>query len=1046
MTLLAPKILLPSNGVDYTTDIEIQTLSGTTDLNTQKILVNNSTFGVSYTAGETAWAWTGTLSLGQNTLNIVAVEKITEELSSSTTIVITLVSNPISFITVSPPTGAKLREYQDKIEIFNVKNPEPQTIGYNYYVSTQSGGIDNTYIKINPQIVANYSYYEDKSNVLSTSSDTVGNIKVTTITEEVNRIFYYSYDFTQPILAVLVSDNLLPVVTFSEDTPFYFVITAVVYDPVLGQVSESAYSIELEGSPVTITTGIQDLPARTQNDIILTMSSELMASNPGIDTKPGTVVRDMMDPVSEEMARAYVIQDFLSRALSVSALLDFDDANRDTISDPVSESTQKQALGMALGLTSAADIQRVIDDQFDKLASNVDVRRRGATAAIGTVLFYINTPPVRDMFVNEGAVVASQGNIDQGIPSQSYIVQETKILTQINRDEFYNPRTGRYEVSVAVQCQIEGSDGNTDSYTISTISSGADSDFLVENPQPITFGQDKESNYDLSTRIELAMFADTGTRGGYIKTAANVQGVRRVIIQAANDPLMIRDYDPIRDEHVGGKVDVYIQGSQIKQVTDQIAFSFESIGGLGSQSGELFPVINVPAFEFKSMNPRVSAHTPIFEVSRVYNATRIASYDLTGYQIIGDGDTIKLDETLPLNLSIGLATEDVIRVDYKFRSSDTFVLQHQPVIAIVSVVGQISGELTSDNYELVKLQDPLANGNSTIASDSLRIKFANNLPLTEFQIVNDEQHTMILGQPESLNFVGADPESIIIKNIAKTITYVENVDYRIEPGTSTVATTILILESGSIQNGQPVLISYTAIENFVITYTTNDLLNTVQTDLNKMKHACADVIAKQAIVNTVNITCTVVPKATVTNTSLLTSKIQTALANYTSQLSIGSSLTQSEVVHIIQNIADVNYVVLPLTQMVKADGSFIVRDNVGRTQFEIFNDGLSRSYITTVSVLTYATVDKGGSENYFRGVFEDNLPLVLQSDPLDVSGGPGRAYIQADGKIVVSTKDGQLPDTKSYQVAYFVYGEKGSKDINVASIEYMMVDVNVTYD
>lgn len=1045
MTLSAPIILLPTKGLDYTTDVEIQTLSGTTVSETKKITVNGSTYGVSYTTGDTIWAWTGTIVMGVNAISIIAEDNIGSP-SLPATINITLVQD-VSFITVAPPTGVKIKESQDQVEIVNVQNSEVETIGYNYYVSLISGGINGTYVKINPQMVTDFSSYQDVSEVLSSVVDTAGNIRVTTTTEEITRVFSYSQIFDKVAYTNLVATGQLPAATFSNDTPFFFVVSAVIYDSVLGQVTESAYSQELQGSPLTITTGIQDLPARTQNDIILTLSSEIMTANPGISLLPGTVVRDMMDPVSEEMSRVYIIQNFLSRALSVSALQDFDDSNHDGISDPVSSSIPKQTLKMALGLTSDLDVQIIIDSQFDKLAANVDVRRKSASAAIGSVTFYTTTPPIRDMIVNQYAIVSSQGNLDQGIPSQNYQVLQTKILSWINRDQFYNPQTNRYELLVDIQCTNNGSIGNTDSYTVTTISSGIDTNFQVENPNPISFGTDRESNYDLATRIELAMFADTGTKGGYTKTAIGVQGVRRVNVQDAGAPLMIRDYDPVKDEHVGGKVDVYIQGERTLQVTDQIAFSYESIGGVGALSQENFPVINAPAFEFQSQNSRVSAHTPIFEVTKVSNVTRANDYDLTGYQIIGDGDTIKLDETLTRNVAIGLASADLIRVDYKFRSSDTFILQNQPVTGIVSVVGQLSGTLTTDNYELVKLQDPLDEGSSTIATDGLRIKFANGLPRTEFQTITDESHVLILGTPEPMNFIGSDPTTLLIKNTAKTITYIENVDYRVIPGSSTVATQIEMIESGSISNGQTVLISYTCIENFVITYTTNGLLASVQAELDTMKHACADVIAKQAVENGIDFAFTVVPKATVTNTPLLTSKIRTAIANYVSQLSIGSSVTQSEIVHIIQSLPDVNYVVLPMSRMVKSDGSFIIRDDIGRTQFQIFNDGMARSYITTIPVLTYATIDKGGPENYFRGVFENNLPLVLQEDPLEVSGGAGRAYIQADGKLVVSTKDGQIPDIKDYQVAYFVYGEKGSKDINVASIEYLTVgNLTVSYD
>lgn len=1047
MAIAAPVILLPSGGANYATDIVSQTLSGTTSTDTQEIRVNGSSSGVSYTTGEAVWAWTGNMVLGTNVINVVAIEKVILTPSSSATITITLIERD-DFITVSQPTGVRVREYQNKMEIINAQNSEPNTIGYNYWVSTQSGGVNGTYIKINTQLVDSYSFYEDETKELNRSVDTAGNIRVTTITDEITRVYYYAQFFTQARYQEMVEQGLLPVVTFGETTPFFFVITAVIYDAILGEVTESAYSIELEASPITITTGIRDLPPRSQSDIILTFSQELLVNNTGTDTKPGTVLRDIIDPISEEMARVYIIQNFLARSLSISGLLDFDDADGDTISDPVSTSLPKQALQLALNLSNPDDVQQVIDDQFDKLASNVNESRRGAVSATGQVIFYVETPPIRNMNILEGSIVTSAGDLDQGIPSQNYQTLTTKVLDYSHREDYYNAQTGRYEIQVDVEALNAGAEGNTDSYTIKTISSGADSDFSVENPNPISFGRDEESNYELATRIMLALFADTGTEGGYAKVAANVPGVRRVRVEKANDPLMMRDYDSVRNKHVGGKVDVYIQGSREQQVTDQIAFSFESIGEtLGTQQGEIFNIINAQSFQFRSTNSRVTAHTPIFDVTRVYNSTRAAEYDISGYQIIGDGNTIDLDETKPTNVLIGLASSDIIRVDYKFRSSDTFILQHQPVDEIISVIGQLSGPLTSDNWELVKLEDPLENGNSTIASDGIRIKFANNLPLTEFQTITNEPHVMILGQEEDLDFVGADPESIVVRNSGLTVKYVVNVDYRILSGSDTEPTALLMIESGSITNGEQVLVSYNAIENFTVTYTINALLEDVQEDIDDMKHACADTVVKKAVENNVDLAITVIPKSGVTDLTGLTSKINTAVSNYVTQLQIGKSLTQSDVDHAIRKISDVDYVVLPFSRMVKADDSFIIRDFIGKTQWEIYNESVTTAYITTAVVLTYKTLDKGGDENLFRGVFEDSLPLVLQDDPLDVSGGAGRAYIQSDGKIVVSTKDGQLPDIKSYEVAYYVYGETGSEDINVASIEYLNVGTfTIVYD
>lgn len=1045
MAIQAPLILLPSGGVDYSTDTPVQTISGTTASNTDKILVDDSESGVSYTQGETVWSWTGTLDLGVNAISVVARERTTGLLSSAATINITYVIES-SFVTVAAPTGVSLKRYQDKIEVVTSKNTEANVIGYNFYVSYQSGGVNNEYVKMNPQLVTKESFYEETITVTGTTQNTVGQIRITTTLEEIIKNYFYSYFFDKTMYTNFVEQGLIPDVGFTQDVSFFFVITATIYDPLLGQVTESSYSPELEGSPITITTGIQDLPARTQSDIILTYTQELLTANPGIDLKPGTVIRDQLDPVSEEQARTYVIQDFLSKALSVSTLQDFDDADGDGVSDPPASSTNKRALQVALYLSDVNDVQQIIDDQFDKMGANVNIIRKGSQQAIGSVLFYTPTPPIRDMNVAEGAIVMSLGDADTGIQAQSYQCTESKVLTYANRNSYYNSQTQRYELEVAVAAVSAGSAGNTDSYTIKTISSGADADFLVENPNPVEFGEDIETNHDLASRLMLAYFADTGTEGGYAKTAVNVTGVHGVRVEKAGDPLMIRDYDDIRKEHIGGKVDIYLQGELVKQINDKIAFSFAS--NTGGESGEQFTVISAVSFQFKSENPRVTSHTPIFEVSKVINVTRSsAEYDLGGMIIIGDGDTIDLNETLSKNALIGLASADIIKVDYKYRSSDTFILQTQPVREIVTVTGQLSGLLTTDNYELVKLQDPLEEGESTIAKDSLRIIYANGLPVTDFQTITDEMHALVQGVPEELNFIGVDPESIVITDTNKTVTYVKDVDYTITTGTDTLPTTVTMIQTGSIVSGQNVYISYIAIENFTITYSTNSLLQTVQTSVEKMKHACADAIVKGAIKNSVDFIVTIIPKATVNSTEQLTSKIVTAVSNYIAQLGVGVSLTQAQVVHIIQGIPDVDYVVVPFIKMVKKDGSLIIRDDIGNPTFQIFNQGLAVSYTTTIPVLTYKTIDKGGPENLFRGVFENSLPLVLQDDPLAVSDGPGRAYIQADGKIVVSTKDGSLPDTKKYQVAYYVYGETGAKDINTASVEYLNVGTfSITYD
>ena len=74
--LSIPNIVTPSGGIDYITDTSVQTLSGKAPHNTVQIKVNGSLEGVAYTSGDEIWAWTGTLSVGVNTIQVTAVVEV----------------------------------------------------------------------------------------------------------------------------------------------------------------------------------------------------------------------------------------------------------------------------------------------------------------------------------------------------------------------------------------------------------------------------------------------------------------------------------------------------------------------------------------------------------------------------------------------------------------------------------------------------------------------------------------------------------------------------------------------------------------------------------------------------------------------------------------------------------------------------------------------------------------------------------------------------------------------------------------------------------
>jgi uncharacterized phage protein gp47/JayE len=854
------------------------------------------------------------------------------------------------------------------------------------------------------------------------------------------------------VLAKLVRENKIPNVflsdgeTLSEDVTCYFIVTAIAFDRTFNEAVESPYSIELEASMLRYSTDYQSLPKRSRSDILFSIARDVMANNELVNVIPGSVIRDVLDPVALEFEKFYVIQDFIFAALSVDTLLNYDDEDGDGESDPVTLSTRKSALMSALGITDPTSLQLLVDEQFDKLASNYNLIRKGATNSTGTVLFYTEVTPTQNILISDGLVVSSQADLDQNISSASFVVEGSQIIDIRNLNYYYNPTLRRYEVAANVRAQLPGSTGNVPAGTI-TVSTSTIPTVQVTSNAPTMYGTDRETNQQLANRIKLAGISyDSGTEGGYADAAYDVPGIMQARVEQGGDPLMMRDFDQESSRHIGGKVDIYIKGNQDVQFIDQVAFKYEySTDSYGNKVGEQFYIVNASEFRIRSRNPKVTSLSPIVSVSRVRNITRNKDYDLQDIDITGDGDTLILEKNFQNN-SIGMATLDVIEVNYLYRSSNSIVLINQPVGRIVSVTSSQGVLVDPAKYTIVKLEDPLQNGNSSIAKDSVKFFFSENDNIPEFITISEEPHTLLLDSPARLIMKGVDISTIVVAPESDLESpYIRDVDYSITVGDEAAYTYINLLPNSKIRHGDEVLVSYQASENFNITYVHNGLIDQVQEKANRMKHACADTIVKQAVHNYADISFRVVRKTGV-DYSLVKSRIQTVVANYVSGLKLGEGLTQGGLISIVQGVDGVKEIKVPLIRMMKRNSSFIPLDSLGYLQFEIYQktsaNGVT-SYRSVKSVLKYRTSDGGGDPNLFSGIYEDNILLTRCSVAGDVSKGIGRSYIQSDGKIIVSTTDGLPPQSKFYKAFYYTYYPADAnpvEDLETSEIEYLDID------
>lgn len=954
-----------------------------------------------------------------------------------------------------PVTGLKLRRYKDSLKIMVptsgiILNSDNDFSGCNFYMSMTPG---SGYVLVNDVPITGTDSSETEEEILNVSSyeDTVEDVTVTTTRSRQVSTEYYTCLLDKTALAKLVRAGKIPNIfladgqTISSDIIYYMVATSRSFDKALNQLVESPYSLELEGQFLSYSTDYQNLPMRSRSDILFSLSREMMSNNKLINVIPGSVIRDITDPIALEFEKMYVIQDFIFCCQSLDTLVEFDDSDGDGISDPVNLNTRKNTLATALGLKDYTTLQILIDQQFDKYASNYNLVRKGATKATGTVTFYTELRPVSDILIADNTVVSTASGYGDTIGSVNFVVVGTKILSATNPDVYYNPTTKRYEIQVDIEAQLVGNKGNVPAGAI-TVSLNATPNMRVINDVPTRYGNDRESNKQLTDRVKVAKSEyDSGTEGGYNTTAMDIPGVIQSRVEISGDPLMMRDYDATENRHLGGKVDVYIRGTKMAQMVDQVAFSYEyPTDTYGNKVGEQFYVSDASDYRLRCKNSKVNDGNPIVSVSRVRNITRGKDYSLTGLQIINDGTTILLNKNQQ-NLNIGLATFDVIEVAYLYRSSNVLVLSQQPVDSIVSVTTSGGTTIDTSKYRLIKYEDPLLNGNSSISKNAVKFYFKESDNIQEFITVTDEEHDMLYDTPAKLTLKGVDINSIVVTSTDGVDTYKKDIDYQVIIGSDVEYTYLELLYHSKIRHGNRVAVSYQASENFNVTFIANNLVEQVQEKINQMKHACSDTIVKQSIRNFADISFVVVRK-TGTDINLLKSRINTAVSNYVARLKMGDTLTQSAISGVIRGVEGVKDIKIPFTRMMKRNGSFIPLDPVGYVTFEVYNktsaSGVT-SYRSINKVLTYQTSENGGDSNYFRGVYEDNVPLTLVTSPGDVSKGSGRAYIQADGKIIVSTRDGAPPQTKYYKASYFTYypaDENPVGDIETSEIEYLDID------
>lgn len=959
-------------------------------------------------------------------------------------------------VLVEAPSGISIERFNGVVTISLQGIDDDDIIAYNFYASVSPGGGTEGYSRLNvSRVIAGTSSEEvstlaelnvdaatatsldgtpasdplllavsgqqiDRSGQIFQTDfnealqipDTVSNVRTNITVSSVRQIETFSFTHDRQATFNSANNPAIPNSSFTSipiDQPIYYVATAIYLSGTTE--IESQFSTEVAGSPLSVTPNLGRFPQVSRQEILREATLSIFRSQPQISTVPGSTLRDtFLDPFSTEAERIRFLLDFLHNAQSLSTLLRIDDPELSGQSIPVAQSAYKIALKQALFIRNVGEVQTLIDRMFEQRASNFGLTRNPGNRARGEVTFFTTRRPTTTITIPIGQTVSGGG--------VNFLTTSSAQITSEGAGAFFDPQTGRFSVNVFIQAQDAGVSGNVAARQINQVNNGP-SGLQVTNLSQTFGGTDQESNRDLAERaIRVLSSADSGRLQGYVDTASNVPGVLQVNVVDAGHPLMKRDIDPLTGEHLLGKVDVWVRGSSPARIVDTFAFEFEI-----AQDIQFEPVGLLSDLRFRAIDSRLSSSNPIIEMLDrsefgfgLRNASQGTYFDLTNVQIIGFNQ-IQLDASL--NDPIEHTLTDLIQGDFRFRTSEDYIFDRQPVNAIESLVGTVTGTVSPTSYALFQASSPLDLGRSTEAGDFLRVTETDGgvtIPSGDPVVVTDEAHVLLDGV-EFVNNLGANPVSLRVLSPDRSIEFrgpfdpSGSSDYSlITPTDNRTPLGILVTEGSQLASGDSVVFDYEHDENFTVTYETNAITSAVQSDLDVFRHITADVLAKEAIEVPVDIfgTVVVLPGASV---PLVRSRIRTNLTNLFNTLALGEPIRVSDVITALDSTEDVSYVVNPLALMTRGDDSTVVREGLLTAQASdlFYVEDWSTATVDTYLIrdsLDFATTDGGGPENNFRGVFINDAVQALTSQPPNVAGlplknAPNQSFIIGNSGLLI---------------------------------------------
>lgn len=295
------------------------------------------------------------------------------------------------------------------------------------------------------------------------------------------------------------------------------------------------------------------------NEIVSIMIEQLKLVQPNLDTKPGTVSRDLfIDLPADQLEKLYRLISLVS---------------------------EKQSPDTAIGT------------DLDRYAANYGLVRNTGSSATGVVIFTTNIITA-DISIPSGSLVTSRSGVNFKTIGNYFFSSSDKgrhaaSASRIKRALQQAGINDKYAIEVPIQATRVGTSGNIANYQIT--SHNLDFDMKVVNLSSTGGGTGQESDAQFRARISsIFSGANTGTAQGYRNAILSLAGVSDALVVQPGNSLMLRDGTEIIEINdgtkriissgTGGKVDIYLLGKQLTEVSD--SFIFTDSSGIGKIEDE----------------------------------------------------------------------------------------------------------------------------------------------------------------------------------------------------------------------------------------------------------------------------------------------------------------------------------------------------------------------------------------------------------------------------------------------------------------------------